>query len=294
VPLEGLGLGEEPLELGFGDLPYQINRRTFHGADEAVRNALISRCRECAAASPAALPIPGSAEERLLKLTADMTPVAEAAGDLRIFAFEEGLPLVVGTMQIAQSDQPADSTLDSTQVQDAQQVRPDGQPPDKAAAKLGARRQRVVVWGLAAPAGDDTWNLYVAHAQRTSAGANSPHEMAATPDGASHGASALHAVPIPPGSRRSLAVRDYQGGSLSAFAGHGRAEDWVAFYGAWFRQRQWKVLEDWHPADASWLARYEQTGDLGRVTVDLQIATDGGAGLIGLISTAVAESSAGK
>jgi hypothetical protein len=290
VPLADIGAGG-PLELGFGHMPYQIQCRNVRGNAQAATDALVAICRELATENSAVFPDFGSAEAGLLKLAARATPVARGPGEIEVFASSEGMPLVVVSSAATGG---SDAMPGGTQV----------------APQLGAGQRRVVTWGLAASAAEGEWNLYVAHASRRSQRTTS-HDADRSPartsqDGGSPGAVSRDTVPIPPGSQRSLAMWDAHGGGLSAFAGNGRAEDWVAFYSAWFGQQPWIVSQPWRHFGGCWHARYERAGSSGRETVDVQFGPNGpfgsggqsgretAAGLVGLISIAGAEPPAGK
>ncbi len=231
VPLADVGAGG-PLELDFGQMPYQIQCRNVRGDGRAATDALVAACRELAARGAAIFPDFGSAEAGLLKLAARSSPIARGPGEIEVFASGAGMPLVVVTSAATGG---SGSTFS---------------PP-----QLGAGQRRVVTWGLAAAAAESEWNLYVAHASCGPQRTTSSHDADRLPDTGSRDALSRDTVPIPPGSQRSLTVWDAHGGGLSAFAGSGRAEDWVVFYSAWFSQKPWIVSQPWRPSGGCWHAR---------------------------------------
>ena len=102
---------------------------------------------------------------------------------------------------------------------------------------------RMVTWGLALPMAEKAWTLYVFYSD---------------PGGSAAG-SRLPDVPLPPESRRALAVRAADGSAIITFngldVGAGPPEGWMAFYDRWSRENAWKVRDDWRQAGESWRSR---------------------------------------
>ena len=248
-PLAGLA-GGEPIELDFGDAPHQIQRREIAGDLAAARAALVAACRDMPARLPLTAPSP--AENSLLELCRRELPAITTSDGRLIFAPQTALPLVVVLRPIAQ---------------------PSTSP------ELAASENRVVTWGLAAPAGPDGWHLYVAHADRdpqAAPGANSAASAASD-----FGAAAASDLPLPAGAHRMLKLSDRRGGSLLSFAGQGHAAEWIAFFATWFGGGHWTRPEDWRFAEGFWRARYERENEAERTTVDLEIGRNGAKGLVG-------------
>lgn len=133
---------------------------------------------------------------------------------------------------------------------------------DPAAARL----RRLVCWGLLFPAGEKNWLAYVFHP----AGSGTAS------------ATKVPVVPLPPGGRRLLGLRDERGGSLVGFSGSGSPETWMKFYEEWFGERDW-TTEGWQVTGSSWGTRFlPPEAEMG--IVEVEFALDGQGGLTGVIS----------
>lgn len=285
--------GGQALELGFGSLPYPLQCRTLRGDLSAATGALTTACRELAVNAPPLSGL-GPAEQQLLALVSQAEPVERGPGSLEVFAAPQGMPVVVVTGTF-----PAEP---EKQEQPGAFLPPlaDGQPETQASSlkPVGTSQRRVVTWGLAAAAVEGEWNLYIAHAGQgrgnsprspdmaTSPGTISPSAASADPATSSSGLPDL--VPEPPGSKRSLSLRNAAGGGLIALAGPGQPDAWMAFYTDWFNHHGWQPIQAWQSAAGRWHARFRRSGEPGPVVADVQFGPSGG-GLSGLISITAAE-----
>ncbi|MCX7428051.1 MAG: hypothetical protein NTW96_20785 [Planctomycetia bacterium] len=121
--------------LQFGTLKWSIGWRPVSGTREDAARALQRACQELIPRAKLPDDAPGPSETRLLATLAARPPVAEQAGQWRLDALDEGLPMVVGTRPGA----------------------PVGTAPEETRA---AGASRVVLWGLALPASPQSWTLY--------------------------------------------------------------------------------------------------------------------------------------
>jgi hypothetical protein len=138
-----------------------------------------------------------------------------------------------------------------------------------------AAPRRVVCWGILFPLVDDEWVLFTFHSAAGSTAAGG-----------------LPSPPVPPESRRVLALRDARGGAIMSLAGTGQPLDWMRFYEAWFDRQAWRRLTDWQHAGNVRQARFVPR-DAGSVaTADLQIVEDPNHRLTGLLTITLAGAAA--
>jgi hypothetical protein len=133
---------------------------------------------------------------------------------------------------------------------------------------------RLVCWGMAMPAGENIWNAYV-------------FQGAHQGDPAATG---LPEIPLPPGSRRNLSLRDEHGGALVGFSGSGSAPQWMNHFDDWFIAQGWLNGEGWRTGDGSWSARYHKQVSPTAARVEIHFAEDLRREFTGLIQITKAES----
>ncbi len=254
LPTIDSGLGgtdpTAPYTLEFGDSPYSIDERTIQGdRAEAVRQLLVS-CRQAAAESSPPVEPAGETEEKLLETVRLLEPL-EVSGSVRFYGPDTGIPLVVAIAPAAPSG-----------------------AEEPAAAQLGASRDRVLVWAIAASAGENAWSLYTFRLgqRQTSAAVEVP------------------SVSLPPGSRRTMALHDARGETLLGFTGSNAsgddqhaADEWRRSFAAQLNRTGWTIAQDWQLAGDVWHARYARGEGPRRWTVDLQFGPDMNGQLSGLV-----------
>jgi len=127
---------------------------------------------------------------------------------------------------------------------------------------------RVVCWGMAFPMSERSWNLYVF--TETTAPSTA---LSGLPD-----------VPVAPGGRRILSLKEDCGGSLVGFSGNGSPQSWSRFYDNWFKSHGWHAPHGWNHAPGNHAARFvpQEANQLG--SVDIQLGEDGSGAVMGLIS----------
>lgn len=212
----------QPVDLEFGDLPLALTRQSIVGELSAAIEALVRHCRsdvEHASAPP--IP-PDDVEIRLLNRIAELTPTVEEPGVWQVFIVDERFPLVVGVRNSAPA---ADESAS-------------GGGHFTASADSGG--WRLVCYGLAMPAGEKSWTVFIVKGQP--ARQRSP---------ASPGS-----IPLPPGAARTMSLRDERGSLLLGFSGSNTPQDWVAFYDGFCTAHGWTRTVDWSPGNESWAARF--------------------------------------
>jgi hypothetical protein len=134
-------------------------------------------------------------------------------------------------------------------------------PPAEWVAKT---RRRVVTWGLAVPAGGDVWTVYTFHT------ASLRRDDAAIASD----------LPIPPGGRKTLAIRAADGGAVVAFQGPDRPGQWGEFFDAWLAAHGWKATSPWqHRQTSQSLRAVCETGD----SLDVLLSSQGTGEMTGLM-----------
>ncbi|MHB1036301.1 MAG: hypothetical protein ACYC35_25105 [Pirellulales bacterium] len=244
---DSAGLGESGV-LEFGDLAYRVQRQSLRGDKGVALAWLRKECRN--ALDRGGLPHRqiGPAEQELLRQIAKEKPVAEGPPGRRLHQLDGAFPMVVGTL-------------------DPGVTRSSSGEGSSAVALSG---RRVIIWGMGVPMAGDVWALYTFQAESTA----TPFRSSLQPA-------------LPPGARRTMAVRDANGGGMAAFGGSGPPQRWIGFYDRWFRQHGWSVASAWQLSGAVWHARYEQGGS---GSVDVQFAPADSNGLVGLVTITPATS----
>jgi hypothetical protein len=125
---------------------------------------------------------------------------------------------------------------------------------------------RLVCWGMGMPAGAESWTTFV---------------MRGT-GGAVASRSGVPEVPIPPESRRSLALNDERGAALVGFSGAGDPEHWMQFYDRWFSGNGWTPAGGWSIGAEVWSARFAGPTDREGMRVEVRFARDRRGELTGL------------
>ena len=230
-----------PLELGFGTAAVSMRKQVVYGGRTDARDALRRMCRAgFAEAEPATGPA-GEREIALLSHIARLKPAEELPGFGLLHEFDAGFPLAVATRAAGEADSP------------------------EAAAASGTPSRRVVILGMAVPAGERTWKVF-AFAPDTSA-------PAATADD----------VPLPPGAMRLLSVRG-AGGRTIAFGGRGEVEDWAGFYRTWLSQAGYRDASTDTKRKNPWRVRFVTGTGPQSGSADVQFARGGDGELLGFVS----------
>jgi hypothetical protein len=181
----------QPIDISIGELPYRFVRQTMEGDQQEAMRSLQTICQRSLASATPWSPIADANEEKLLERLSKLdfgkvVPHAQddSEDDGRLYEPVPGMPLIVGTRRSS-----AASLSDAI-----------------------APENRVVLWGLAAPAGERRWTLCLFQAD------------ARSPDG-----ELQSEFPLPPGCQRLLALRG-NGAEISAFQGSEPCEKYRVFF----------------------------------------------------------------
>ena len=196
-------LGGDPVEIAAGDSPMVLGRQTVIGDEAEAAKTLRARCLANLAAAAPMTPAPDAGEQKLLGRLAELEPSERLTqADARLYEPAPGMPLVVGVRRFAAGH-------------------------EDAATQATASKNRVVLWGLAAPRGEAEWTLY---------------EFRGSPESVGEPGST---APLPPDCRRIMALRDRRGAETVAFQGTGGCDAYRRFYQTW-------QIEHWPQASARW------------------------------------------
>jgi hypothetical protein len=228
----------QPVALEFGDLPLSMTRQAMKGDGEAAVESLVRHCERAASAARSPWRERDAAEDQLLARTAGLEPAAQEPSVWQVYVVDMQFPMVAGVRQFASG-------------------------PTEAARDV----PRLVCWGMAMPAGQKAWNLYVFQAA-----------LQGNPVPAG-----LTDVPLPPDGSRNLSLRDERGGTLVGFSGRGSPPEWMKFYDEWFAGRGWSSGDGWMTGGGSWSARFQKPGTPGAGRVEVQFADAGNRELTGLL-----------
>ena len=132
---DGLGDPGQLHVVQFGDRPWSLGRQSIAGDKTAAAAALREVCREVVQQDNLPdVPDSGAVADFLPRLEAS-EPVEQEPGQWRLYAFDDVLPMVVGTRPRATGD-------------------------DAASGGDRGVTQRVVVWGMAMPMDGETWTVF--------------------------------------------------------------------------------------------------------------------------------------
>jgi len=241
----GLGDPSRMHVMQFGDQPWSLRRQTISGDERSAAIALRASCREVIqqARLPERGPNPGEID-LLDRLAADK-PAQEQPGGWRLYELDEALPMVVGTLP------------DS---------RHNGR---KTGTNLAETGHRMVIWGLAVPAGPDVWTLCTFHLESDAETTEPPDE--------------LPQLPLPDGCRRTVAMRVVDGGAMVAFEGAVDPARCKEFYDHWFKANHWKPMRTWQSSTSAWHLRYAMPEPDAETLVDIRFGIESGGRLSGLL-----------
>ena len=241
--VDGLGDPWRLHVVQFGDRPWSLGRQSIAGDKTAAAAALRAACREVVQQDNLPdVPDSGAVADFLPRLEAS-EPIEQQPGQWRLYAFDEVVPMVVGTRPRGRPGSRTNGGGPSVKGTAPSASRESGQSPGDPAAAA----QRVVVWGMAMPMDGETWTVFTFQ-----------------PDAAVGLASdGLPEVPLPDGCRRTLSMRVAGGGATLAFEGPQGPEQWTDFYDRWFAVYNWKAEGGWQRFGQKWYARYVARGRTG-------------------------------
>ena len=241
----GDGLGEPggAHEIQFGASSWTLRRQSFAGPREAALSALRASCRDATRSGGTPEGYAEEAEEKLLDSLLNREPVDQEPARWGLYQLDQSFPMVIGTREAAPG------------------------PPANHACQVAGSGRRVVTWGLAVPMSQGAWTLYTFH-----------------PTGPSSGLQpGLPELPMPPASRRILALQVAGGGSITALAGPAQPETWKRCFDRWFETRGWAAAGNWDHAGSRWSRCYVEKTEGPAARADVQLAADGSGGMSGLL-----------
>jgi hypothetical protein len=238
-------------QLEFGALATTVQTRQVRGTRQEVLLQLRELCRPAARPeSPADASAP-PAERRLLAELAGKDP-AESGDGWRIDELPQGLPLVVCSTSVERSSFPSKSKPGAA-GNGMNSVLPSPLDP------------RIVSIGLAVPGREGQWTAYAFRV-----------------DGAASAASGDTAIPLPPGSRTVMTVRQPDGSVLTTFRGISEASAWEQHFRTAPPEKRWRILGNPLKADVRWQAEFVQ-GGAKPLRAQVHFEYDGQGGLHGLV-----------
>ncbi len=143
---------------------------------------------------------------------------------------------------------------------------PDDRPP-VAGVNLAQTDVRVVTWGLAVPADESAWAVYCVFSEQT----------------ISDPAGAASELPMPPETRRTLALGTVGGGAMVGFEGRIDPAVCRRFFQQWFSRNGWTCVGSRRTADDGWFARFEKSSSRDSAVVDVRVGLDSQRQLQGLL-----------
>jgi hypothetical protein len=245
--LDGLADPSLPHQLAFSDMSLTFNRSLFEGAEEAALARLRDECRR-------------------LELDFDDQPRALIPVDddvLRRLAAYESVERGEGWRMV----QHGGPVITVVALRTAPNTASTG------AGEASQKAESVVSWGLGLRAPETA----------TEEAASTIRWILFTCSGAGQRvASDLNlSSPIPPGSRRTLAMQVKGGGALIGFAGQGTAASSKEFFDQSFQERGWSRVRVWTRIGNHWHARFQEP-EAG--TCDVQIRDDTDRGTSGIMT----------
>ncbi len=239
LPADRLGDPAAPHTIEFGDSPWSMRRQTISGDRAQAIERLRAVCREMldtiSPLSPPTIKTPSEEKAAGFLATLEKTkPTAESPGRWRLYEFHETFPMIAG---IAESP------------------------------------RRVLLWGMAIPAGPTGWTLCVFQ-PIVGQVANLPQP------GGRQGR--LATCPTPPDARKTLSLRVDGGGAIVAFVGGANPSQWISFYNDWSKKNDWRRPAAWQMIGTAWHAKFIRPDRDGGGSLDIRFGPDNRGGFSGL------------
>jgi len=126
---------------------------------------------------------------------------------------------------------------------------------------------RLLCFGLAVPANDSEWTLFLFRGVKESTfeGEFPSNNL------------------IPDGFRRLLSLRSQQGELVTGVAGRGHAESWKKSLESKLQSRAWQLQGSWSEVDRTWSAQFARVGADDDGVLSVVMTSDGHNGWTGLI-----------
>lgn len=221
----------EPVLLDFGCCGNSLERSPFEGDRKAAGRQLLARCRKYAESAVAPTTPPTAEEKKLLDKLAGATPVQITDAGTRLYRFDGPVTLASATRE-ARGDGDANPA------------------------------RRVVCWGMAFPAAENRWTLYVF----------GPAVGSGNTDG-------VVALPLPAEARPVLSLRTADGTAWRSFRTGGSVDSIRVFYQRWFESDGWKLRRQ----SGAWTAVFEKETGKTKLRAEVQTSGDGNGEVTGVV-----------
>lgn len=229
--------------ISVGAGPWRLLRESIAGPREQAAAALVQRAVEITASASLPHTPPEAAEKALLARTA-------------------ALPLDAGPHGANWRVVPVDLGVPA-----AVGLKWPGNRPPGEGVNLAQTDARVVTWGLAVPSDESAWAVYFVMSEQAI-----PDPAAAPPE-----------LPLPPETRRTLALGTVGGGAMVGFEGRTDPAACRRFFQQWFSQNGWTCVGSRRTADDGWFARFEKSSSRNSAVVDVRVGLDAQRQLQGLL-----------
>jgi hypothetical protein len=235
----------ESCAIEFSNQPYQLKRLRVRMSLEAVPAELIRQCEIVLADSPLPVNSPTASELSMLDGLRKVSPQKVHSGYWRIFCGQEKDDESSTANATSLAANPSDSTpLNPARVGLPLAVGIRDNCP-------GEHASRMVVWAIAT---EDAEPDSVGDQERKSANDRQSSWtifVCRSTIEAGQSSESANSVPIPPASRRTLAVTDWKGGQLIGFSG-GDLQAAMNFFSEWGENHGWRADPDWQNVGSSW------------------------------------------
>jgi hypothetical protein len=237
--LDGFADPGLPHQLAFSDMPLLFHRSVLVGDEEAALAQLRDECRRRVVADDGQTSMEIKVDQHVLERLATYEPVEQGDGWRMVQHAGPVITVVAFRLSAATANR---------EGSDASQ-----------------KVESVVSWGLGLraleteeEASSVRWTLF------TCTGAGRQVDVD------------LHfSSPIPPGSRRTLAMQVEGGGALIGFAGQGAVSSNKEFFDESFSERGWSRTKAWRCVGSNWYAHFSNPG-ADKCDVQLRAQDDGG------------------
>ena len=250
--------------LEFGDSPFRLQRETAFGSESDVMEHLSIACKDALQRGADPVKPVGEAEAKMIESLQNEVPFlssddseASGSGDRkknlwRIFHVARipgtgQFPQVVGIRDDCDVGPPPEFEQDESQT--------DQQWP----------AQRLVVWGIAIPNGDEKWTTYIGRASLNASQFGIATSL------------------IPSDAKRTLAISDKQRASVIGFSGS-TPESAKSFYDELSDKLGWKLVSQWQHHANNWTAKYTSDTDSSVAGIQVQLHVNHNQPMRGLVT----------
>ncbi len=230
----------ESCAIEFSNQPYQLKRLHLRMSSEALLAELIRQCEIVLEESPQPANSPTTSESSMLTGLREVLPQKSRPGHWRIFCGEDAAPIANTA-----TPNPGDSTQFNS-----------GTPRLPLAIGIrdncsGDYPSRMVVWAIATQDATNDSGSYSTKDRVNDRESGWTIFVCQSTIESSQSGESRNSVPLPPASRRTLAVTDPAGGQLIGFSG-GDLPTARQFFSNYAIKHRWRVDPDWQNVGESW------------------------------------------